>query len=523
MLLAVAVNAMAQGGVSHYDKSNPLVIGLDMDYPPLEYVDEDGIPHGYDVEFTSVLMKRLGIHYTYQPNTWEDISGDVMTGRSDLGMMVYSPYRKDSINYSRAVFRLYYQLVFRKDESARVSMREVAGKKIAYMSSRPIRDTLEKAGAQLFVVKDLSKAVNDLAQGQYDAVLCFRYQAKYFIEHYRLTNLQTEDLTLTPREYCYVSHDKALIDAIDRELLVMEQEDIIDSIYGDDITSRFGSISVPTWVYWLVGLLLAMMLIMGIVMQYMNGRRMKREMERARRSERMKSVFLGNISHALRTPLNAIIGFSELLGAEGGEQIPVEERRNLLGLINGNGKQLLYFFEELLQLSNIEANDLRLVRTEFLVRDLLEDEARAASVNLHPGVEIQLEGDPLVVYADPAQMRLVVDHLLGNAVKHTRKGCIGVTYEPKDKGLLVRVTDTGDGIPEELRENIFSLLDDPNTFVQSETPGLGLTICRAVIEKLGGKIGMTSEIGKGTSVWFWIPVTTRDVEPGEEIRKLNRT
>ena len=90
-----------------YTESDPLVIGIDEDYPPLEYIDANGLPQGYDVEFTKVLMERLGLPYTYHANTWENIAPDVLHGRVDLGMMIYSPYRKDSTDYSRAVFRLY--------------------------------------------------------------------------------------------------------------------------------------------------------------------------------------------------------------------------------------------------------------------------------------------------------------------------------------------------------------------------------------------------------------------------------
>ena len=91
-----------------FTKDHPLVFGMDKDYAPMEYLDEQDNPCGYDVEFTKRLMKRLDIPFTYAPNTWENIAGDILQGRVDLGMMVYSTYRKDMTNYSRAVFRLYY-------------------------------------------------------------------------------------------------------------------------------------------------------------------------------------------------------------------------------------------------------------------------------------------------------------------------------------------------------------------------------------------------------------------------------
>ena len=213
-ILTCISTTMACAAVSDYSKEHPLLFGIDMDYPPMEFIDEEGQPQGYDIEFTKELMERLDISIAYSPNTWENISGDVLHGRVDLAMMVYSPYRKDSTNYSKAIFRLYYQIVYRRDSQSKFDVRHLGGKSIAYMSSRPIKDTLTRVGAQLCVIQDLSRAVRDLSEGRYDAIICFRYQAKYFIEKYQLKNLATEDLTLAPREYCYVSHDKKLIEAI---------------------------------------------------------------------------------------------------------------------------------------------------------------------------------------------------------------------------------------------------------------------------------------------------------------------
>ena len=200
LLLLQSLTNLAKAENLGYTKFNPLKIGLDLDYAPLEYVDANGLPQGLDVELTQALMKRLNIPYTYSPNTWENISGDVINGRVDLGMMVYSPYRKDIVNYSRAVFRLYYQVVYRNNESEQFDMRHLEGKNVAYMASRPITDTLTKAGAVLHVIRDLPKALKDLSGGRYDAIICFRYQAKYHIDHQELKNLTGEDMTLTPRE-----------------------------------------------------------------------------------------------------------------------------------------------------------------------------------------------------------------------------------------------------------------------------------------------------------------------------------
>lgn len=489
-----------------YTKDHPLIFGIDMDYAPMEYVDKDGIPQGYDIEFTQELMRRLNIPFTYSPNTWANISGDVLSRKVDLGMMVYSPYRKNITNYSRAVFRLYYQIVFREEQkNEHFDVRNLSGKSIAYMSSRPITDTLRRAGAVLNVINDLPKTFQELSDGKYDAIICFRYQAKYLIKEYNLKNLKTEDLTLTPREYCYVSHDKRLIDAINVELEKMEKDGTISQIY--DIVSHFDGFVIPHWVWYSLAILIMAFLVGFIIMQQRMQKRLRFEMERAQQSDHMKTVFLSNISHALRTPLNAIIGFSDVLMSTNESDLPCENRQELYGLINTNGQQLLYFINELLQLSNIEGNELKFDRTEIEVGQQIREFRDEYAGRTAEGVEIKVVDPPqkLKALIDTNLMRLVTTHMLANAVRHTHQGSITISYYEVDGGLRIDIKDTGEGLPEALRDNIFGLLTEKNTYVQSEVPGLGLSICKAIVDRCHGKIGHESPAEGGALFWHWVP------------------
>lgn len=488
-----------------YSKEHQLLFGIDVDYAPMEYVDDKGEAQGLDIEFTQILMKRLDIPYTYAPNTWENIADDVLKGRVDLGMMVYSSYRRDSTNYSRAVFRLYYQMITRKDAPKMYGLRDVEGKKIAFMSSRPIIDTLTQAGADIQVVKDLKRATYELSRGKYDAVICFRYQARHLISVNHLENLlQTEDLALMPREYCYVSHDKHLIDAINVELDKMEEEGIIDDVYGD-VRSKFGGLEIPMWIRWLFVALIIGYLLFFIVVQNRHQKKLRKEMKRARQSERMKTVFLGNVSHALRTPLNAIIGFSDVLIAEEGT-MGEEVQRKVLGLINKNGHQLLYFINELLELSDIEGNELNYDRKEVDLAVAMKELADQTRPLLKPGVEMRVEGNGGTAVIDQKLMRMVTMHALDNAAKNTEKGHVTLKYYPKDGGLRIDVIDTGKGLPEELKENLFGMLHEKSAYMQNNVPGLGLSICKAIVERSHGHIGADSPPEGGTILWYWIPV-----------------
>ena len=509
ILLLMCFALMGKADDVRYSSERPLIFGIDMNYPPMEYVDAVGIPHGLDVEFTKKLMNRLKLPFTYAPNTWENIADDIIKGRVDLGMMVYSTYRKDITNYSRPVFRLYYQIVHRDTDKAPYGLRDVSGKEIALMLSRPTKDTLEKVGAKPIVIKDLTKALTELSQGKYDGVICFRYQARYLIEKHGLDNLVATDLALIPREYCYVSHDRHLIDRINTELEKMDEEGVVEDVYGD-IKTTFSGLYIPMWVWLLITSIIFLSLIGFIIQQRISRKHILFEIERAQQSEELKDVFLNNLSHALRTPLNAIIGFSDLMMTMPKDDMPEEEHQHLLGLINSNGLQLLHLINELLSLSDIEGNKQLFERKVVDVDAEMTAYVAETRMQLNKGVKLEviepIGGIRAIV--DPKLLKIVTMHMLENARQHTTEGKITLSYYAKEGGFYVEVKDTGNGLPAKLKENIFALLSDKNTYVQEDTPGLGLSICKAIIEKGKGKIGArdNEEDGHGTIIWFWAPI-----------------
>ena len=434
----------------------------------------------------------------------------------------------------------------------------------------------------------MTKAMKDLAAGDYDAVICYRYQAKYMISKYKLNNLQTEDLTLTPREYCYVSHNKQLIDAINAELDKMVDQGVVEDVYGN-VASHFDGLIIPKWVW---GAIIAgVFAIMAgiIVMQYRNKKNLKRALalareneekakaneekakvneekakeneekarlseeeakksaaealrnadvarrnakeaehnamvanqnaakareaaEAARKSEELKDIFMGNMSHSLRTPLNAIIGFSDLLMTMDETALPKDEQQNLLQLINKNGLELLHMINELLSLSDIEGQSQLFQREVTDVDAEMRQFAAEMRPQLHEGVTLELEEpvEGMRALLDKKLLKVVTMHLLDNAVQHTKEGKITVAYYVKEGGMYVEVKDTGDGLPEKLKNNIFGLLSDRNTYTHDESqenPGLGLSVCKAIIDRCNGKIGVrdNTEDGRGTIFWYWTP------------------
>jgi PAS domain S-box-containing protein len=237
---------------------------------------------------------------------------------------------------------------------------------------------------------------------------------------------------------------------------------------------------------------------------------LKTRHEEAERLNQLKSEFMASISHELRTPLHTIIGFAELLSEESAGPLN-EKQRRFVGHIQTDSEHLLGLINDVLDLSRIEAGGL-VVRTEVLPLQSAISEAVNAIRSQADGKQVALQEDAIPkidVLADPIRVRQILYNLLSNGVKFTNPGG-EVTVSAESDGDFVRITvaDTGRGIPEEECNRIFDKFYQvgyTSAGVRQGT-GLGLTICKQLVEIQGGKIWVNSELGKGSRFRFTLPV-----------------
>ena len=225
--------------------------------------------------------------------------------------------------------------------------------------------------------------------------------------------------------------------------------------------------------------------------------------EKAEESDRLKSAFLANMSHEIRTPLNAIVGFSSLLA----ETDEAELRHVYMSLVQENNELLLNLISDILDISKIEAGMIDIVMGRVDVPQLCREViATFSHKKRDTAVELRFdENSPqIVIDADKNRIVQVLSNFLTNALKFTTKGSITLSYTLEDENQVrFCVTDTGKGIPDEQKHEIFNRFVKLDSFVQGA--GLGLSICQSLVNRMGGKIGVESREGEGSCFWFTHP------------------
>ena len=239
---------------------------------------------------------------------------------------------------------------------------------------------------------------------------------------------------------------------------------------------------------------------------------------KAQEADKMKNAFIANMSHEIRTPLNAIVGFSRLIT----ETDNASEQQEYLKIINNNSDLLLQLINDILDFAKIESGTLNYNLSWVDLKDVCQEVYISQSLKMTSDVALLYNGDMLPsvrLRTDTQRIEQVLLNLLSNAIKCTNQGFVSLSYEVEGDFVRVSVTDTGIGIDKEKQASVFERFVKLDDFRQGT--GLGLSICKMIIEKLGGEIGLRSELGKGSTFWFTLPLAVPEEsekkEAGNEI------
>ncbi len=234
--------------------------------------------------------------------------------------------------------------------------------------------------------------------------------------------------------------------------------------------------------------------------------------EKAMEADRLKTVFLANMSHEIRTPLNSIIGFSELI-SDG--DLEDAEREDMCRIIERNSTQLMKLINDIIEISKVESEQLKVVYKDFDLNRLMDDLSHDLEIEMYRKKKVLpvMVGKGVmerpIFSSDEYRIKQIFDHLINNALKFTMKGQIEFGYQllDEEQSVLFYVKDTGIGIEKDKQDAIFDLfrqIDDNSTRRYAGT-GLGLTLCKRITNILGGRMWVESELGKGSTFFFSIP------------------
>ncbi|MFN8208216.1 MAG: ATP-binding protein [Bacteroidales bacterium] len=231
---------------------------------------------------------------------------------------------------------------------------------------------------------------------------------------------------------------------------------------------------------------------------------------KAEESDRLKSLFLANMSHEIRSPMNAILGFTGLMRRQ---RFPREKEEEYLSIIDDRGKVLLKIINDILDISRIDANAIKFVPEEVRISDLVT--RLWTSYRENPSfpsgkVDFRLvhpQGNEIRLFTDPVRLQQVLSNLINNAFKFTRAGIVQLGYCMGDNEIIFFVKDSGIGIPPAKVNEIFNRFTQADDTHQHSGTGLGLAISKALVEKMGGRIWVSSEVGIGSTFYFAVPST----------------
>ena len=226
---------------------------------------------------------------------------------------------------------------------------------------------------------------------------------------------------------------------------------------------------------------------------------------KAEESDRLKTAFLANMGHEIRTPLNAIVGFADLLPVVESE----EDRNQLIGEIQDNNRKLLRIIDGLVSMSKVEAEAKNLVKSQTDLVPLLNGVVKnyvAIIDQQNVTLVTQFPYTQLMINTDVSKLTEIIDNLMQNAVKFTRKGCITLGYDLQEGDhVRIWIKDTGKGISEADQTKIFERFVKLDEYIPGA--GLGLSVAKSHATSLGGTIGLESSPGKGSTFWVNLPLT----------------
>ena len=533
------------------DEHPRLRVAINDQYLPLSFVDEQGSFKGVSADVLFNIGARTGIEFkVVKGDSVQDLINLVSSGKADLiGAFTPSAYRESQLLFTRPYLTTPFVLVTRTTPQSPRTLDEMAEQRLVLVRGNMLRDFVLRHYPRIHLLEAGSavEAMTMVAQGKADGAINALISARYLISRRFAEQLQiTSTVGTQPAQIGFATaRDAPELHAIlDKALLSIPPEDM------GVLTHRWRVDSQEGESYWLrnraailQGFALAALLLVIAVgwIAYLRRSVAKRQQlleqvqiakQQADEANRAKTTFLATMSHEIRTPMNAVIGMLELAMKKADQGVL---DRLAIEVASGAARELLELIGDILDIARIESGHLSLSPKRANVQGLVKSVLRmfdglARHKHLNLVYEESAQASNIEVLIDPMRFKQIISNVISNAIKFTEHGEIRLTLtqqpsiEDAQVSIGIRVEDTGSGIDEQDLQRLFSPFVQASNNTQSARSGsgLGLVICRALCEMMGGTIHLNSQPGKGTQVDITLNVPRLEPDTGPEHTEIDR-
>lgn len=537
-----------------YKTSKKLMARGDSNYPPFEYLDENDIVRGFNIDIINAVSRVTQLDINVMLGTWHEVRKQLEKGEIDLLIgMLKTEERMKKVDFTIPYFITTY-VIFTQKESSIKSVHDLAGKRILVQEGDLGHDYVieNKINGEIIKKNNGVEVIKALNSGEGDAAIAALLQGTIQIVKYDLENVVPLEEALVQKSYCIAvpKGNASLLATINEGLNILKTTGEYSEIYE----KWFGIYEKRAYTDNFLKIMIGVFSILALIISgsYLWTWNLKKQVNNkteeltkeldlktkiqdqlekaiesldlsrkealeasyiAEEANEAKTRFLANISHELRTPLHGIIGISKVLESSG----LASEQAEMVKMINTSASSLTGIFSDLLDFSSINSGKLILRKSSFRLKSLIDTATPVMQVIIQEkNLELVIDADnhdPLI-NTDKERVGQILLNLFSNAVKYTEKGHIKVSIKHYNDKLEISVADTGIGIKPEYMDSIFepfNRIDDSKGNLVKGV-GLGLSIVKSLVELLEGEINVESDEGKGSRFIVFIPAPLDNAE-----------